>query len=72
MVLNSLSFCLSVKLFDLFLATLDLRCFMRAFSSCREWGYSLVVVHELLLAVASLVSEHGLGSAGFSSCGTWV
>ena len=26
----------------------------------REWGYSLVAVHRLLIAVASLVAEHGL------------
>ena len=34
------------------------------FSSCSNQGYSLVEVHVLLFAVASLV-EHGL-----SSCGT--
>ena len=34
------------------------------FSSCSKQGYSLVEVHVLLFAVASLV-EHGL-----SSCGT--
>ena len=34
-------------------------------------GYSLVVVHGLLIAVASLVVEHGaLGQEGFSSCGS--
>ena len=42
-------------------------------------GYSLVVVHRLLIAVASLV-EHGLWFAqasvavahGLSSCGSWA
>ena len=31
-----------------------------AFSSCSEWGYSVVVVLGLLIAVASLVAEHRL------------
>ena len=35
-----------------FLAALGVCCCMQAFSSCGEWG--------LLLAVASLVAEHGL------------
>ena len=36
-------------------------------------GYSLAVVRGLLIAVASLVVEHGaLGCTGFSSSGTWV
>lgn len=32
----------------------------QAFSSCGERGYSLVAVHQLLIAVASPVAEHGL------------
>ena len=44
----------------LFLAVLGLRCYMRAFSSCSERGLLFVAVHELLIAVASLVMEHGL------------
>ena len=32
----------------------------RAFSSCSERGLLFVVVHGLLIAVASLVAEHGL------------
>ena len=35
--------------------------------SCGERGYSLVVACGLLIAVASLVAEHG-----FSSCGMWA
>ena len=31
-----------------------------AFSSCGKQAYSLAVVHRLLIAVASLVMEHGL------------
>ena len=31
-------------------------------------GYSLGVIHGLLIAVASLVVEHGLKAPGFSSC----
>ena len=37
-----------------------LRCYTRAFSSFGEWGPLFVVVHGLLIAVASLVVEHGL------------
>ena len=32
----------------------------RAFSSCGEWGLLFAVVRGLLIAVASLVVEHGL------------
>ena len=45
----------------LFLAALGLRwVFARAFSSCGEQGLLFVVVHGLLIVVASLVAEHGL------------
>ena len=44
----------------LFLATLGLRCWAQAFSSCGEWGLLFIVVHGLLITVASLVAEHGL------------
>ena len=44
----------------LFLATLGLHCCPRAFSSCGKWGLLFVAVHGLLIAVASLVVEHGL------------
>ena len=44
----------------LFLAALGLRCCVRAFSSCGERGLLFVAVHGLLIAVASLVAEHGL------------
>ena len=44
----------------LFLAALGLRCYVRAFSSCGERGVLFIVVHGLLIAVASLVAEHGL------------
>ena len=42
------------------MAALGLRCWMQAFSSCSEWGLLFVAVRELLIVVASLVSEHGL------------
>ena len=45
--------------FYLFLAVLGLRCCTRAFSSCGERGLLFVVVRGLM-AVASLVVEHGL------------
>ena len=47
-------------IFYLFLAALGLRCCLRAFSSCREWGLLFVVVCGFLIAVASLLAEHGL------------
>ena len=44
----------------LFLAALGLRCCAQAFSSCGEWGLLFIAVCGLLIAVASLVVEHGL------------
>ena len=44
----------------LFLAALGLRCCARTFSSCGERVLLFVVVHGLLIAVASLVAEHRL------------
>ena len=46
--------------FNLFLAALGLRCCMRAFYSFGGLGLLFVGVHGLLIAVASLVAEHGL------------
>ena len=45
---------------NLLLAVLGLRCCTRAFSSCSEWGLLFVAVCGLLIALASLVAEHGL------------
>ena len=36
---------------------------MQAFSSCSKQGPTVVVLHQLLIAGASLVSEHGLYNA---------
>ena len=44
----------------LFLAALGLHCCACAFSSCGERGLLFFAVHALLIAVASLVVEHGL------------
>ena len=44
----------------LFLAALGLRSCAWAFSSCSERGLLFVEVRRLLIAVASLVAEHGL------------
>ena len=44
----------------LFLAALGLRCCTRAFSSCGDQGLLFIAVRGLLIAVASLVTEHGL------------
>ena len=42
------------------MAAMGLRCCIRAFSSCGERGLLFVAVRGLLIAVASLVVEHGL------------
>ena len=47
-------------LFYLFLATLGVCCCVWAFSSCGERGLLYVAVRGHLIAVASLVVEHGL------------
>ena len=44
----------------IFMAVLGLRFCARAFSSCGERGLLFIVVRGLLIAVASLVAEHGL------------
>ena len=49
-----------IYLIYLFLAALGLRCCAQAFSSCSEQGLLFVAVRGLLIAVASLVAEHGL------------
>ena len=46
--------------YHLFLAALGLRCCAWAFSSGGERGLLFVAVRGLLIAVASLVAEHGL------------
>ena len=46
------------------MAALGLRCCTGAFSSCGEWVLLFVAVHGLLIAVASLVAEHGLQALG--------
>ena len=53
-------YCFFNKFIYLFMAALGLRCCPRAFSSCREWGLLFVAVCGLLIAVASLITEHGL------------
>ena len=47
----------------LFMAVLGLRYCAQAFSSCREQGLLFIVIHGLLVAVASLVG-HGLQAHG--------
>ena len=42
------------------LASLGLRCYARAFSSCGKQGLLFFAVRVLLIVVASLVVEHGL------------
>ena len=43
-----------------------------AVSSCGEWGPLFVVMHSLLIAVASPCGAQALGHTGFSSCSTWA
>ena len=43
-----------------YLAVLGLHCCAQASSSCGKLELLFVVVHGLLIAVASLVAEHGL------------
>ena len=59
-VLSFFFFFFRISLFYLFLAVLGLRCCPGTFSSCGEWGLLFVVVHGLLIGVASLVAEHRL------------
>ena len=66
-----------INLFNLFLAVLGLRCCAWAFSSCGEWGLLFVVVHGLLIAVASRCGAGALGMQAsvvvarkLSSCGS--
>ena len=49
-----------IHLFIYLLAALGLHCCTRASSSCGERGLRFVAVRGLLIAVASLVAEHGL------------
>ena len=42
------------------MAMLDLCCCVQAFSTWGEWGLLFLAVRRLLIAVASLVVEHGL------------
>ena len=51
---------LTDSLIYLFLAALGLSCCAWAFSGCGEQGLLFVVVCRFLIAVASLVAEHGL------------
>ena len=44
----------------LFLAALDPSCCAQAFFSCSEQGLLFIAVRGLLIAVVSLVAEHGL------------
>ena len=56
-VLNFPSF---FKKINLFLAAFGSSLLCMAFSSCSEWGPLFGAVRGLLIAVASIVAEHGL------------
>ena len=57
---KTLQFFIREDFIYLYLAALGLCCCARAFSSCSERGLLFVAVRGLLIAVASLVAEHGL------------
>ena len=59
-----------LKSFIMLLTALDLQCCVRAFSNCGKWGLLFAAEGGLLIAVASLVAEHGLLSvrAHWLSC----
>ena len=44
----------------------------RLFLVAASGGFSLIVVHSLLIVVASHCGAWALEWAGFSSCGTWA
>ena len=60
MVVLVLGFFFLICFIYLFLAAFCLRCCAGAFSSCGERGLLFIAVRGLLIAVASLVAEHGL------------
>ena len=64
MTFHSFFFFFLNKFIYLFLAVLGLRCCARSFSSCGKRGLLFVAVRGLLIAVASLVAEHGLYARG--------
>ena len=60
MTLGDIIFLLFFKLINLFLSVLGLCCFAKLSVVVASRGFSLVVVCSLLIAVASLVTQHGL------------
>ena len=57
------------------MAVLGLCCCVGLFLVALSSGYCLVVLHGLLIAMASLVAEDGLAGEGrgsFHSCDTWA
>ena len=59
-ILFIFKFLILFLLIYLFLVALGLHCCTWALSSCVKQGLLFVAVHGLLIAVASLVAEHGL------------
>ena len=57
---NILSYFLKIVFKFLFFGCFGSCCCTRAFSSCSEWGLLFVAVRGLLIAVASVVAEHGI------------
>ena len=56
----------------LFLVAVCLHCCVGAFLAAESGGCSLVAMHRLLIAVASLVACRGSRRLGFSSCGSKI
>ena len=53
-------FLINLFIYLIFMAALGLHCCAWDFSSCGEQGLLFIAVRGLLIAVASLVAEHGL------------
>ena len=65
------NFIWSIYLF-IFLAAVGLHCRTRACSSCSEQGLLFSAVPRFLIAVASLIREHGRRARSLSSSSTWA
>ena len=47
-------------IFNFIYLILAVLCFVAVWAFCNEWRLLFVAMHRLLIAVASLVTEHGL------------
>ena len=66
---SSIFFFFFSKNIYLFLATLSLRFYTQAFSSCSKWGLLSVAVHRLLIVVGLFCCKAQILEHGLSGCG---